>query len=87
MEETTLSGRLNLILKEQKLKKVAFAKTLGVSDNYIYIITSGRKNSISNTLALLIQEKYGYSARWVLTGEGPKEVRTAGAPEEGRDGG
>lgn len=44
---------------------------------------SARLNSISGTMALLIEEKYGYSARWVLTGEGPREARPPGAPEEG----
>ena len=85
MENNTLSARINLILKEQKLKKVTFAKTLGVSDNYIYMLTaaSSRLNSIGGAMALLIEEKYGYSARWVLTGEGPREARPPGAPEEG----
>lgn len=71
MQETTISDRVSLILSERHLKKAAFARTLGITPNYVYLITSGRVTRISDTLALLIEEKYGYCANWVLTGSGP----------------
>ena len=30
------------------------------------------KNNISDTLAKLIEETYGYSAQWIITGYGDK---------------
>jgi hypothetical protein len=36
------------------------------------MVVNGRRNSISQQLALLIEEKYGYSADWILYDEGDK---------------
>ena len=66
--KTTLADRLNQIVKEQGIKKSVFARSLGISKNYIYILTGGRATKISPTLAILIEQKYGYPAEWVLTG-------------------
>lgn len=35
----TLEERLNKIINEQKLSKRDFAKRLGISENYLYILT------------------------------------------------
>ena len=72
MDESTIGSRVNLILKELHLKKNLFARALGITPNYVYLITSGRVDNISGTLALLIEEKYGYRAQWLLNGSGPK---------------
>lgn len=69
-----LGDRLRIILKERNLKQVDFAKTLGVSANYINLLISGKRGPISETLAKLIEESYGYSAQWVMTGEGEKKA-------------
>ena len=52
----TLADRLNRIIDEQGLTKRAFAKTLGVSENYIYQLTGSQEKltTISETLAKLI---------------------------------
>ena len=68
----TLGDRLRIILKERNIKQVDFAKTLGISANYINLLISGKRGPISETLAKLIEETYGYSAQWVMTGEGDK---------------
>lgn len=47
---------------------MAFARALGISANYVYLLTSGRKTTISETLAKLIESIYGYSADWVRFG-------------------
>ena len=83
MGDDTLGARISKILKEQRLKKAGFARALGVTPNYIYLLTSGRKQNISETLALLIEQTYGYRARWVLTGQEPIRVPPSGPPEEG----
>lgn len=71
MNQTPLRERIALILNEQDLKKVDFARTLGVSANYVSLLVSGKKQNISVPLARLIESAYGYRAVWVLTGEEP----------------
>ncbi len=66
-----LGERIQHILQEQGLRQVDFARAMGVSANYVYLLTSGRKASISRPLAKLIESTYGYSAQWILTGELP----------------
>ena len=72
MTESGIGGRIKQIIQEQHLKQNAFAERLGISANYVHLITSGRKTSISEPLAKLIESTYGYSAKWVLTGEGKR---------------
>ena len=71
----TLGQRIKTILKEQKIKQVDFAKTLGISANYVNLIVNNKKNVISDTLAKLIEETYGYSSQWILNGTGDKLSR------------
>lgn len=66
----TLADRLNKIIDEQGLTKRAFAKTLGVSENYIYQLTGSKEKltTISETLAKLIALEYGYDKDWIING-------------------
>lgn len=68
----TLAERLNHIIKEQNITKRDFAKRLGVSENYIYILTKNlnKQQNISPSLAKLIALKFGYDENWVLNGDG-----------------
>lgn len=68
MTNTTLAQRIDLILSEQNITKVDFAHSLGVSANYISLLASGKKTVISKTLAMLIEQLYGYSSEWLLNG-------------------
>lgn len=68
----SLGQRVRTILEERELKQAAFARELGVSPNYVNLIVNGKKETVSDTLARLIEEIYGYSARWVLDGTGEK---------------
>ena len=67
----TLADRLNKIIDEQGLTKRAFAKTLGVSENYIYQLTGSKEKltTISETLAKLIALEYGYDKDWIINGD------------------
>lgn len=71
----TLADRLNKIISEQKITKREFASRLGVTENYIYILTTNspsRENvnkKISPALAKLIALEFGYDEKWVLSGE------------------
>lgn len=67
-----LSERIRLILKENHLKQKELAKELGVTESYISAILNERNPRISQALATLIEEKYGYHSGWVLSGTEPK---------------
>ena len=66
---STLGERIKQIIQTKNLKQVEFAKSLGISANYVYLLTSGRKATISDPLAKLIETIYGYPAEWIKTGE------------------
>lgn len=71
----TLADRLNQIIEEQNISKAEFARRLGVTANYIYILTGTsrpavkEKQAISPLLAKLIAIEFGYNENWILTGE------------------
>ena len=41
----------------------------------------GKRSNISESLAMLIEQTYGYSAQWILTGEGDRYSTQANIPE------
>ena len=67
----TLANRLNKIIAEQNISKREFAKTLGVSENYIYQLTGSQEKltTISETLAKLISLEFGYDKDWIIYGD------------------
>ena len=71
----TLADRLNKIIEEQGISKTEFAHRIGVSPNYLYILTghsradSDKNKHISPALAKLIALEFGYDDHWILTGE------------------
>lgn len=69
---STLAERMETIITESNIKQTTFAKSVGVTPNYISMIIHGKKELISPTLALLIEYLYGYSHDWILSGEGSK---------------
>ena len=72
---TTLGERLNQIIAEQKITKAEFAKRVGITENYIYILTGKRQATspkemkLSFALAKLIALEFGYDEHWIMTGE------------------
>lgn len=69
-----LSDRIRLILDEQHMKQKDLAGAIKVSESYVSNILKGKRCNISEALALLIEQTYGYSALWVLTGEGDRYI-------------
>ena len=71
----TLADRLNQIIREQGLTKQEFARKIGISDNYVYILTGNSRpgtkqnKTISTTLAKLIAVQFGYEVNWILNGD------------------
>lgn len=64
--------RIRQILKENKLKQKGFASVIGVTESYISKLLKDPDIRLSQSLAVLIEEKYGYNAEWVLNGTEPK---------------
>lgn len=64
--------RIKLILQENKLKQKQFACVIGVTESYISKLLKDPDIRLSQSLASLIEEKYGYNAEWVLNGTEPK---------------
>lgn len=75
----TLSDRLNQIICEQNISKTEFARRLGITVNYVYILTGNSRpdteqnKTISPSLAKLIALEFGCDADWVLHGDGTKK--------------
>jgi transcriptional regulator with XRE-family HTH domain len=57
------------------ISQTDFAESLGISFGYLNMLINGRRKVISLTLALLIEKIYGYSAFWLLEGEGEKKLK------------
>lgn len=75
-----LKDRIQLILNEQHMKQKDLAGEIKVTESYISNMLKGKRCNISETLALLMEQLYGYSAQWILTGEGDRYVSKASAP-------
>ena len=61
--------RLRVAVESSDLKQKEFALKVGHSPSGFNAIVRGHKN-IGKTLALAVQALSGYSAEWILTGEG-----------------
>jgi transcriptional regulator with XRE-family HTH domain len=63
---SSISKNLRTILDELNMTQTDFAESLNISFGYFNMLINGRKKSISQSLALLIEKMYGYSAVWLL---------------------
>lgn len=64
--------RIKLILQENNLKQKQLAAEIGVTESYISKLLKNPNIGLSQSLAALIEEKYGYNAGWILDGTEPK---------------
>lgn len=76
-----LKERLQLILDEQHIKQKDLANTIKVTESYISNMLSGKRSNLSEALALLIEQAYGYSSQWILTGKGERYATQSNIPE------
>ncbi len=71
----TLAEKLNQIIAGQNISKAEFARRIGVSVNYVYILTGGgrpgtkRNKKISPLLAKLIALEFGCDEKWLTEDE------------------
>ena len=75
-------GRIRLILGENGLKQRQLAAGLGVTESYISKLLRDPGIRLSPSLAALVEERYGYRAQWLLTGQGPKLRQARGQQGE-----
>jgi len=66
-----LSDRVRTIINECGLKQKAFAKSINVTDSYISKVLRD-ESGMSNSTAMLVEQLYGYSKDWIMTGQEPK---------------
>lgn len=64
--------RIKMILRENNLKQKQFAMEIGVTESYISKLLKDPEIHLSQSLAVLIEEKYDYSVGWILNGTQPK---------------
>jgi transcriptional regulator with XRE-family HTH domain len=76
-----LKERIATIVKENHLKQKELAALMGVTESYVSTLMSGRNQNVSISVANLIEEKLGYNAQWVLTGEEPKYKQLSKNPD------
>jgi transcriptional regulator with XRE-family HTH domain len=69
--QMAISDRVRIIISERGLKQKEFARSIHVTDSYISKLLRD-ESGMSNTTAMLIEELYGYSQNWILTGKEPK---------------
>lgn len=76
-----LKERIAVIIAENHLKQKELATIMGVTESYVSTLLSGRRSTnLSTSVANLIEEKLGYNAQWVLTGEEPKFKKVSNNP-------
>lgn len=76
-----LKERIAVIIEENHLKQKELATIMGVTESYVSTLLSGRRSvNLSTSVANLIEEKLGYNAQWILTGEEPKYKKVSKNP-------
>lgn len=75
-----LKERISAIIKENHLKQKELAALMGVTESYVSTLLSGRNRNISVSVANLIEEKLGYNAQWLLSGDEPKYKKLSKNP-------
>ena len=67
-----IGDRISLIIQSKRMKKVEFARRLGIDGSYVTHLVKG-KNPPSDALVKLICREFHIREEWLLTGEGPME--------------
>lgn len=71
----TLAEKLNQIIQQQGVSKAEFARRVGITANYLYILTgeshseTQRNRKLSPSLAKLIALEFGYDENWLMREE------------------
>ena len=82
----TLAARLERIIREQGISKAEFARRMGITQNYLYILTGSKAHQdrpptgISRSLVKLIALEFGYNEEWIMSGTGEAKKNGDAAP-------
>ena len=68
----TQCDRLREIIKSNNITQRKFAESLKVTESYVSMLLKDSSINISQQLLELIEEKYGYCAHWIVSGDDPK---------------
>lgn len=63
--------RIRTIIDDNHLKQKQFALEIGISESYVSMLLKNPDINLSQHLAALIEEKYGYNIEWILHGKLP----------------
>ena len=66
----TIGERIAWIIQENSLKKVEFARRLGIDQSYVTQIIKGNRANPSQALIKSICREFNIDETWLLTGEG-----------------
>lgn len=71
-----ICDRLKLIMEENGLKQKDLANAAKIKSSSMSLLISGKTNPSAQTVQM-IADAYGYSAEWIMTGEGePRAQKT-----------
>ncbi len=81
-----LSERINLLISETDSKPAEIARAAKVSGSTVMYWRNGQTQEIKSKNARALAQHYGYSADWLMTGDGaPRPVPQLKAPVGVRD--
>ena len=63
---------MRMIINESGLKQKEFAKSINVTDSYISKLIRD-ESGMSRRTAMVIEQLYGYSKDWIISGQEPKK--------------
>lgn len=69
--------RLRMILTENQMKQKHLAAEIGITESYVSKLLKDPGIHLSQSLAALIEAKFGYNANWILEGVPPKRKQAA----------
>ena len=64
------------IIRENNISKREFARRVGITENYLYILTGNSRADVKSSMKLsaslvkLIALEFGYNEEWILHGTG-----------------
>jgi transcriptional regulator with XRE-family HTH domain len=74
----TMADRITLVCDELErdygMTRERIGATLGVSKSAVSKWESGQTKNLRNEHLFTIEDRFGYSARWIATGQGPRRV-------------
>jgi len=72
-----LTERINYAMQVSGIKKaVEFAEKSGIAPTYLSALRSGKREKVSLRVASNIAKVSGLAPLWILSGDGPRELKT-----------